>query len=442
MRQLIRSNTLVITILVSIVILVFCCMSAHCQSDTVSATVVDQASTTWANGTWKLQFIPNPNYNTNNVNWNGSPFPVANWLVQGSLSSSGQFSNSTPRNDFITPTGSTWTLTVCPNATSACTVITGLSFTGTSTDLSSQITAASPRPNVKPLPFATAYNDAEVSVNPSNTGYFYLNVTTNSPRYWGQDQAWHDFVTGVESFSAGDLPPLFTTSIGSDPSNPDLTFTLDTVAANKVFANCTTSTAPPSYCSLTVAMIPALPYIPSSTTIFYQTIEANGTAQTQRAATNYSSDFTVTDSTSPARTNVALANTTVTANTYACPASLTINSRGQATSVTAGTCPTATVVARVNFTSCTLIHIGDTEQNCTGTQSWGTTISGTYSMSCIIGVPSFTTGGSSDTTGLTQSTWGLAGPTPLGTTSFNYYLSNIHDNAAGLTVTLSCMAVQ
>lgn len=338
MRQLIRSNTFIITILTFVVILVFCCMSAHCQSTTVSATVVDQAGTTWANGTYQLDFVPNPNYSINNVQWNGNPFPTSQWHHAGNLNGSGAFSVSgIPSNNFITPSGSTYTLSVCPNATSSCSVISSLTIQGTSIDFSSTVTASTSAPSVKPLPLARAYNDAEVTINPSLVGYFYMRVTDNQPRYWGQDAAWHNFVTGVVSFTAGTLPPLFTTTTGGDPSNPALAFTLDTAAPNTVFANCTTSTAPPSYCSLTPAMIPALPYIPSSTTIFYQTIDANGTAQTQRPSLNFSGEFAETDSSSPARTNIALATTGVAAGSYNC-VNATVNAKGQVTAISSTSC--------------------------------------------------------------------------------------------------------
>jgi hypothetical protein len=42
----------------------------------------------------------------------------------------------------------------------------------------------------------------------------------------------------------------------------------------------------------------------TSTTLFYQTVDANGTAQTQRPVLNFSSFFTLTDSSSPARSTV------------------------------------------------------------------------------------------------------------------------------------------
>jgi len=45
----------------------------------------------------------------------------------------------------------------------------------------------------------------------------------------------------VQSFSAGNLSPLFTTSVASSTVNPALTFTLSNVAANTVFSNWTNS---------------------------------------------------------------------------------------------------------------------------------------------------------------------------------------------------------
>lgn len=54
----------------------------------------------------------------------------------------------------------------------------------------------------------------------------------------------------------------------------------------------------------------ALPYsqLTGEPTIYYQTVEINGTPVTQRSTLDFSSDFTIGDSTSPARTTVALSN--------------------------------------------------------------------------------------------------------------------------------------
>jgi len=69
---------------------------------------------------------------------------------------------------------------------------------------------------------------------------------------------------GVTNFSAGALPPLFTTSVATSTTTPALTFSLSTAAANSVFGNCTaTNPAAPSYCSITGAMLP----VPSASTL-------------------------------------------------------------------------------------------------------------------------------------------------------------------------------
>lgn len=69
----------------------------------------------------------------------------------------------------------------------------------------------------------------------------------------------------VTSFSSGSLSPLFTTSVASSTTTPDLTFTLSNAGANTWFGNATGSSAAPSFNS---APIPAnfLPN-PSSTTL-------------------------------------------------------------------------------------------------------------------------------------------------------------------------------
>jgi hypothetical protein len=67
----------------------------------------------------------------------------------------------------------------------------------------------------------------------------------------------------VTTFSAGNLSPLFASSVANATSTPALTFTLSNAGANSVFGNCTGSSAAPSYCSITGAMLPN----PSATTL-------------------------------------------------------------------------------------------------------------------------------------------------------------------------------
>jgi hypothetical protein len=97
-----------------------------------------------------------------------------------------------------------------------------------------------------------------------------------------------------------------------------------------------------------------------------------------------------------------------------------------------------TVLASVEFTTCALVTYGGTDHNCTGSQSWGSTLpSSSYKMNCTIGNVGFS--GGTDTTGLTQTfiQW-----ISKSTTGFTYVISNIHDGSSGATMTADCAAIQ
>jgi hypothetical protein len=61
----------------------------------------------------------------------------------------------------------------------------------------------------------------------------------------------------VTTVSSGNLPPLFTTSVATPTTTPAISYSLSNAAANTVFANCTGGSAPPAFCALTAAMLPA-----------------------------------------------------------------------------------------------------------------------------------------------------------------------------------------
>lgn len=62
----------------------------------------------------------------------------------------------------------------------------------------------------------------------------------------------------VSNFSAGNLSPLFTTSVANSTTTPTLSFSLSTAVANRVFGNCTGGVAAPAYCAITTAMLPQI----------------------------------------------------------------------------------------------------------------------------------------------------------------------------------------
>lgn len=184
--------------------------------------------------------------------------------------------------------------------------------------------------------------------------------------------------------------------------------------------------------------------------VFYQTVQTHGGVLTQRPVVNFLAPLQAADNPGSGRTDVSIATSgggtvvpTLTGTIGATTHCATFDGSGGLTPSTAP-CPSSShgVAASANFTSCAMVSAGATDQNCVSTGTWSNTISGTYAVSCIIGVPFTGPSGTPDTSGLTQTTWGLSGASPLGTTSFNYYIANQHSAAIGLTVTMSCVAVQ
>jgi len=103
-------------------------ITAQAQSTTVSGTVTDLGAQTWNNGTYTFQFIPNPDYpNPGSYTWTGGTLAQS---IHGTLSGSGTYSQSIPSNSSISPQGSSWALTVCPQATSPCYTLNPVTVTG------------------------------------------------------------------------------------------------------------------------------------------------------------------------------------------------------------------------------------------------------------------------------------------------------------------------
>lgn len=222
-----------LTALLSVALYIFSCNSVsnvvQAQTTVVSGTVTDSDSTLWAYGTIQVAFVPNPNNpNVSAYRINGAPLsPTV--LYQGplSLGAGGAFSVTVYDSTQITPVGSGWQYTICPNATSTygCGIIT-VGSAGATQNLTSTVSATIKAPRFAPVSGTFGYVDVEAAfqLKPGST---YWNVTTLSQRYWN-GAAW---VTGagtgggsVNSFAApsGSWPAWLVPSVTNATTNPSL----------------------------------------------------------------------------------------------------------------------------------------------------------------------------------------------------------------------------
>lgn len=153
---------------------------ARGQSTTVSGTITDQGGQAWFAGTVQFTFRPSNSNPTAQYFWNGAPFdknttiPVPALQLDGSGSFSGV---SVPSNNFITPSGSTWTVQVTPASTTP-SFSQNLTITGATQNISAQIIPPAISLNLSvPLLGARAYTDSEVSG--ALPGTLYFNNTDN-----------------------------------------------------------------------------------------------------------------------------------------------------------------------------------------------------------------------------------------------------------------------
>lgn len=175
----------------------------HAQSTTVTATITDSDGQTWNNGTVTATFVPTPQ----GYNWPGGVIPNQ---VKGTMNGSGAFSISLPDNSTITPTGSAWRFSICPNASAPC-VSTQIPVSGSSQNLSTQLSAIAQGPRFPSSPSAYGYIDGEVSPTPLPGGT-YFNVTSGLQRLW-TGSSW--VVNGGGGGGSGSFPAVYPETYGA-----------------------------------------------------------------------------------------------------------------------------------------------------------------------------------------------------------------------------------
>jgi hypothetical protein len=219
-------------------------IAAQAQSTTVSGTVTDAGSQVWLNGTYSFTFQPNPQFPTGPYTWTGG---ALNKVISGSLDGSGHYSVSIPSNSAITPAGSTWILTVTPNATSNSFSTPRTTITGGTQTLNVTPPAILISWSLPPGPAISAYSDSEIG-GTLVPGSEYFNTTTLLTRVWN-GSAWNNQGSGAGGGITGSgttgFIPVFTgsTAIGNSHCDDGVT-TAATVTCSQSFAVAANVTVP------------------------------------------------------------------------------------------------------------------------------------------------------------------------------------------------------
>jgi hypothetical protein len=150
------------------VLVLIACPLAVSQTTLVSGTVIDSSGQAWIHGSYQFTFQPSPSNPNAQYFLNGVPFnrfQTIPALGPGLLDGAGSFTNvAVPSNTSITPSGSTWSLQVCPlaTATNGC-FIANLTISGANQTVTSSLV---PPPIIvdltNPPQAPSAYVDAEI----------------------------------------------------------------------------------------------------------------------------------------------------------------------------------------------------------------------------------------------------------------------------------------
>jgi hypothetical protein len=152
------------------------CLTASAVAQTTSVTLqaTDADAQTWNNGTWTASLYSPPGVPNNKYVITATGVTVPNQQQSGNLNTSGAGSLTVTPNIAISPSGTQWQFSFCPQAApSQCqqysTSITGASQTVAPALPAIRISA------INPVVRVTAYTDTEISG--ANAGTFYFNLT-------------------------------------------------------------------------------------------------------------------------------------------------------------------------------------------------------------------------------------------------------------------------
>jgi hypothetical protein len=152
-----------------------CSFTVRAQNTNVTATVTDAGGQTWNNGTYTFNFVPAPRFN-GTYRQNGNPFTPP--TITGTLSAAGAFTSiAIPDNNQITPSGTQWSITLCPQGSGSCFISNPIVITGASQTITSSLIP--PAILVSCGSGVAAYADVEVQCG---IGGQYYNLTSQIGR--------------------------------------------------------------------------------------------------------------------------------------------------------------------------------------------------------------------------------------------------------------------
>jgi len=210
---------------------------AYAQSTVINGPIVDQFSNTWSFGTVTAVFQRAPNSSTRPV-WSGGTLITNPPTV--SMDSGGNFTMSLPSNTAITPSGSSWVLSVCPNATLQCAVLP-VALAGGTVNINPILLGAGvfPTATVPPTQISKVYNINETFPPPLNQGGMLYDTTTQQLLLFTS--------TGWQPFASVGGIPILTNPLGNQtvtqPLNTVFNFITSGIGAVEINGSPIVSTA-------------------------------------------------------------------------------------------------------------------------------------------------------------------------------------------------------
>lgn len=186
-----------------------CCLSGYGQATSITGTITDSNGQLWAGATVILNFKGVPGRNPP-FTWSGGSYPTSQTTVADATLGTFTITGIAPNNQIV-PVGSSYTLTICPLATTACSTFPLIiNYSGTAINISSTITSYITPITTPAQNLTSAYADANIFPVPIVGGMYY-NVTTGKIRIWNGTQ----FVDATGTVDTSNLLQLTKSGGGS-----------------------------------------------------------------------------------------------------------------------------------------------------------------------------------------------------------------------------------